>query len=249
MAVTLTGTPVTVTTSGGSITIPSDATAVYMLWAAWGSESNTQEISAATIGGVSYNQSYSLGDSAYHPAIGVLAWYSPSTGSQTLSFTWAQSVTAGPVIIVAFVKGGDLTAWRDVDADQCISDTDPISVALASTSSDLVIKLNANYSTTPGTSTGWTSQQTHSNNNVGSRLSSCNSPGSSSTVCDGENENYGSLIAVSIPEGTGGSSGNPWYYYAQHLRSLKDKWRGLLQIPSLEEVKRYGRERYAPGHC
>lgn len=39
-------------------------------------------------------------------------------------------------------------------------------------------------------------------------------------------------------------SGNPWYYYAQQLRALKDTWRGLLQVPSLEEVKLYGRMRH-----
>lgn len=41
-------------------------------------------------------------------------------------------------------------------------------------------------------------------------------------------------------------SGNPWWYYSQQLHSLKDKWRGLMQIPSLEEVKLYGRMRHAP---
>jgi len=51
---------------------------------------------------------------------------------------------------------------------------------------------------------------------------------------------------VLIPSAT--ASGNPWYYYAQQLRSLKDKWRGLLQIPSLEEVRLYG-GRHAPRYC
>lgn len=46
-------------------------------------------------------------------------------------------------------------------------------------------------------------------------------------------------------DGDSAPSGNPWYYYAQQLRSLKDKWKGLLTIPSLEEVKLYGRARYA----
>lgn len=54
-----------------------------------------------------------------------------------------------------------------------------------------------------------------------------------------------SIVMVAYRPATGGASGNPWYYYAQQLRSLKDKLRGLLQIPSLEEVKLYGRERYA----
>lgn len=54
------------------------------------------------------------------------------------------------------------------------------------------------------------------------------------------------MIAGGIAlKGVSSSSGNPWYYYAQQLRSLKDKWRGLLTIPSLAEVKLYGRTKYA----
>lgn len=45
--------------------------------------------------------------------------------------------------------------------------------------------------------------------------------------------------------GTAAASGNPWWYYAQQLRSLKDKWRGLLTTPSLEEVRLYGRAAHA----
>lgn len=72
----------------------------------------------------------------------------------------------------------------------------------------------------------------------------------SSASCDmhtsGTPASQYSVFQVVAFNGSGsGASGNPWYYYAQQLRSLKDKWRGLLTIPSLEEVKLYGRMRHA----
>ena len=202
MAVELTGTPVAWTS--GDITVPDDATAVYMFYAGWGS---SLTLSSATLETVAADAIHKLAASGDASATGVAVWYNPTTGSnRTPALTWSTTVGEGPVVIWAFVKGGDTSAWRDVDSAHNTSTT-AVSVTIDSNSTDLVLKFDQRYghddSTYPATSSGWTSRQTLANNKEYSRLSSCNSPGASTTVCDSETEYYSTIVAVSIPAASG----------------------------------------------
>jgi hypothetical protein len=102
------------------------------------------------------------------------------------------------------VKGGNTTAWRDADFDQQAGITDA-TVTLTTVSGDLVLKFDARYSVVPALSGGWTNAQTTTNVDEGARLSYISASGTT-VVCDSEDENYSALVAISIPEGAGGSS-------------------------------------------
>ena len=212
MAATLTGTPVAINWAAGanpagqSVTIPSDATAVYMFWAYDGIDANGHGLASATLNGASPSQTFEIPTAAgFYPATGVAAWYNPATGSQTLDPAWDIAPVEGPVTIVAFVKGGSTTAWRDADADQDITTT-AVTVTLTTVSGDLVIKFDQRYDAlenVPSLSAGWTNGATGGNVDEGCRLSYISATGTTQ-VCNSEDESYSSIVAISIPEAATG---------------------------------------------
>lgn len=215
MVASLTGTPEVVAWTAGvadpagqSITIPGDATAVYMFWSFYDGSAG-QGLSTATLNGNAADELIELPGTLFEfPAGGVAAWYNPSTGSQTLDVAWDAAPGAtdgGPLTTVAYVLGGDTGGWRDAGVDQ---DLTAATVTLTTTTTDFVLKFDVRYSGgtppgLPGTSTGWTSRQTQDRNQLGSRLSSADSPGASTTVCNSEDESYTTLVAISIIEAPG----------------------------------------------
>lgn len=211
MAAVLTGTPVAVTWAAGanpagqSITIPSDATAVYMFWAFYTS-ADGNGLASVTLGGNNPAQTFETPTAAVdQTGTGVAAWYNPATGSQTLDPAWDAAPEEGATCIVAFVKDGDTTAWRDADADNQ-DGTTACSVTLTTVSGDLVIKFDQRFSgTAPALSSGWTNGQTHSNNSEGARLSYISATGTTQ-VCASEDDNYSSVVAISIPAASGSSA-------------------------------------------
>lgn len=207
MAAVLTGTPVAVNWAAGidpagqSITIPSDATAVYMMWAYDGVDANGHGLASATLAGNSPSQTFELPTATgFNPATGVAAWYNPPTGSQTLDVAWDIAPVEGPTCIVAFVKDGDTTAWRDADADQDV-DANAVSVTLTTVAGDLVIKFDQRFDGSenpPSLTSGWTSGATGGNVDEGCRLSYISATGTTQ-VCASEDESYSSIVAISIP--------------------------------------------------
>lgn len=206
-AATLTGTPTAVTWASGadpagqSITIPSDATAVYMFWTFW-RNANGDGLLSATLNSASPNQTIeTTTTTAGLTAAGAVVWYNPSTGSQTLDVAWDGAPAEGPTTIVVYVKGGDTSAWRDADTDHN-SFTSAVTVTLATVSGDLVIKGDQRFhaTTLPGTTAGWSSAQTHSNASENMRVSYISATGATQ-VCDSEDENYSTVVCISIPAG------------------------------------------------
>lgn len=206
MAATLTGTPVAVVWASGSnpagqsITIPADATAVYMFWTYYTS-ADGNGLSSVTLNSVSPDQTFEIPTAATDQGgTGVAVWYNPATGSQTLDPAWDASPTEGPVAIVAFVKDGDTTAWRDADADNQDGST-ACSVTLTTVSGDLVLKFDQRYDTSnnpPSLSSGWTNGATTDNNSEHARLSYISATGTTQ-ACNSEDEAYSTVVAVSIP--------------------------------------------------
>ena len=203
---TLSDTPVAIAWGGADtptpqdITIPSGTTAVYMLWTSYNA-STGQGLATATLEGVAYDdaievQGNATGDMA---GTGVAVWYNPPTGAgQTLAISWNLVPTDGPTTIVAFVQGGDTTAWRDAFAIQETS-SNPLTDTLITASGDFVLKLNGNWNALPGTSSGWTSAQTQGPvSQQYARLSTFSATGAS-TACDAEDESYALITCVAIP--------------------------------------------------
>lgn len=227
MAATLTGTPTQVTWAAGanpagqSITVPADATAVYMFWAYYAA-TNGVGLASATLGGASPSQVFEVPvDIVFDGgAVGVAAWYSPSTGSQTLDPAWDAAPSEGPVCIVAYVKGGNLTAWTDADGDHDES-TNAVTATLTTVVGDLVLKFDVRTnSTAPGTSGSWTSAQTQTNNSESARLSYITAAGTSQ-VCNAENEDYSAMVAIAIPAAAGGGSSIAAISSGYHLRGMR----------------------------
>jgi hypothetical protein len=215
MAAVLTGTPVAVTWASGanpagqSITIPSDATAVYMFWAYYTS-ADGNGLSTVTLNGANPSQTFEIPTAATdQTGTGVAAWYNPTTGSQTLDPAWDAAPEEGSTCIVAFVKDGDTTAWRDADADNQDASA-AASVTLTTVSGDLVIKFDQRFGTAPALSSGWTNGQTTTNNGEGARLSYISATGTTQ-VCASEDDNYSSVCAISIPAAAAGSTGTLAY--------------------------------------
>lgn len=214
MSATPTGTPTAITWASGanpagqSIPIPSDATAVYMFWTFWNS-GNGHGLASVTLAGNAPNQTFELATTNdAETATGVAAWYNPATGSQTLDPAWDASPAEGPTTIVAYVKDGDTTAWRDADADAAQS-SNAVTVTLTTASGDLVLKYNQGFDTLPGTSAGWTSAQTTTEQNGEDAQLTYIAAAGSTQVCDGENENYSSVLAIAIPAAAAGSASLP----------------------------------------
>jgi hypothetical protein len=213
VAAALTGTPTAIVWAAGAtpasqnITIPGDATAVYLFGDYYSDGSGT--LATATLAGAGSNQLFEVAQNTNGSTVWVAAFYNPPTGSQALAVTFDDAPTEGPISIVAYVTGGDTTAWRDADGAVNTSalGTTALSVTLTTVAGDLVIKLDSKFGgTAPGTTGGWTSVQTQTNNSHSARLSTISAAGVTQ-VADAEDEDYSALVAISIPTAAGGGGG------------------------------------------
>lgn len=198
MAATITGTPAVWTS--GNVTVPSDCNAIYGFWFYY-SGSAQGGLSAATIGTTAFTKASTKVGLAGYFSGGVIIWYNPPTGSQTVSITWSPAVDIGPLVILVFVKDADTTGERDADAIAGYTGT---AVTIDTNTTDLVIKAAAEYNDVmPGTGTGWTSIQTGSTGSpCDMRVSICDSPGASTTTCNAEaTGTYLTLVAIAIKAG------------------------------------------------
>lgn len=208
MAATVTGSPVFVTTSGGTVTVPSDAQGVIAAGAYYNASAGAG-LNTISLGGASSftvpvdigNGDGGLSANAQWAAYATIS----STGSQTFSFSLDASATEGPVICLQFVKGIDTGDWiRDVQGDTAIT-SGTVTATVSSSTTDLVLGFNQKYSAVPGTASGWTSLGTTTNNSEGARLSSANSPGASTTTLTDPSPDYSSVAVFAIKSAATGS--------------------------------------------
>jgi len=204
-----------------NISIPADATAVYLFWGYW--DNNTTNIASATLNSNNPSQSGGIAGAGNITASGVAAWYNPATGTQSLDVAWTHAPSFGPTSFVVYVKGGDTTAWRDIDfASNTGSDGAP-GVTLTTQAGDLVLR-NESYlypSGPPANASGWTSINTQENNSVGSRVARIAATGTSQAVT-AESNYYTVIVGLSIPAAAGGATALP-------RRALDGPFYGSLQ--------------------
>lgn len=207
MSAVLTGTPTAIVWAAGSdpvgqsITIPSDCTAVYMFWSYYTGTAG-RGLASSTLNSLSPDEVYEQAEvDPDDNATGVAIWYNPSTGSQTLDVAWDGAPSEGPGTIVAYVKGGNTSASRDIDAAAGDA-ADAVSVTLTTVSGDLVLKYDRKFNAIPDLTSGWTSAQTENPSGQGNRLSYISATGSTQ-VCAAEPINdYSSIVAVTIQAAT-----------------------------------------------
>jgi hypothetical protein len=195
-----------------NITIPSDATAVYLFWAYWASGTGTTISGSPTLGGESPDQGGTITGTDSTTPGGVHVWYNPPTGEQAIDIAWTNSPGAGPVCIVVYTKNGDTASWRDQDITQNTSPNDAsISVTLTTEENDLVLKWDVHQwsgGIAPPLSSGWTNGQTASNNNLSARFSYISATGVEQ-LCEAESEFYSVLVALAISSAAASATALP----------------------------------------
>jgi hypothetical protein len=204
--------------AGQSVTIPSDATAVYVFWGFDVGSPAGLGMASCTLAGASANETIESAFEATSPIGGLRIFYNPPTGSQTLDVAWDVAPDYGPTTIVAFVKDGNTSAARDIDANVAAAGN-ANTVTLTTESGDLVLKYDQHYDTdevAPALSASWTNAQTTGNLDEAARLSYISASGTTQ-VCDSENESYSLVVAVAIS--AGGIIGPP--------SLIKEIWRGI----------------------
>lgn len=200
------------------ITIPSDCTAVYV-FAAYTAQSTGQgfvssgfTLSVDKTGGPDeFFEIASDGGTNDFPGGCVAAFYKSDnfTASQNLEVEMDEQPSEGVFCMVAYVTGGDTTAWRDVGAvaNQSGESTD----TLTTVSGDLVLSFGFQHEYTatpvlPSTPSGYTSAVTHNPASSGQagRISYIDATTTTEGAESGASEERDVLVCLSIPDGATG---------------------------------------------
>lgn len=198
------GTPVVVQDSSTpvsvSVTVPTGALGVVAFWAFdRGTNGSTlSTISLTGSGAFTILQNVPTVAASFERCGGVAVANVTSTGSQTLDITLPGPPTQGAQYALVFVDE-NVTGIVRASGGANTASTDPLSVTVTTGSGDLVIALDASYNAVPGTASGWTSQSSGGvYNGQGYRVSTANSPGSSSTTFDAQNESWSVAVVVAL---------------------------------------------------
>lgn len=192
-----------------SVTVPSDATGVALLWAL-DMGPNGSTLTSVTLGGASsftILQNVPTVAASFERNGGCAFATITTTGSQTFTPTPSAAATQGPTYYLCWVK--DLNAGDEVraSAGDNTESTNALSINCASSASDLVLAIEAGFSgSVPATASGWTAQSSVAYNSQGSKVSSCDSPGASTTTFDAQSESWSVAAMISI-KATGGGGG------------------------------------------
>ena len=179
-----------------NLTVPSDAQLVVVHAANYASAGDsTLSLSSNFAGSFTvYFDGDTFGDCVYvaHALVN-------STGAKTITPTWSNTLTGGPLFFVSYIKDIDTASYlRDVGVYSTGSASSTASDTLATQSTDLVLVLDKDGASLPTTISGYTSVSNQTNNAEYGRLQTCNSPGTSSTTITTVGTNYACLGAIAL---------------------------------------------------
>ena len=141
-----------------------------------------------------YSDGDTFGDSVYvsHALVS-------STGAKTITPTWSNALTGGPLFFVSYIKDIDTAAYlRDAGVYSTGSSSATASDTLATRANDLLLVLDKDGASLPGAISGYSSQATQTNNAEYGRLQTCNAPGASATTITTVGTNYACLGAIAL---------------------------------------------------
>ena len=141
-----------------------------------------------------YSDGDTFGDSVYvaHAVVS-------STGAKTITPTWSNTLTGGPLFIISYIKDIDTSSYlRDVGVYSTGSASATASDTLATLTTDLLLVLDKDGASLPATISGYTSQTTQTNNAEYGRLQTCNAPGAAATTITTVGTNYAVLGAIAL---------------------------------------------------
>lgn len=214
-----------------SVTIPSGTDCIVFAAAYYDSDGLT---SVDLDGSSSFTINVAYGGGSGRDCVSLAHLFvSGVSGSHTINVNWASSRDYTGGLYVIYYSGVRSSGLRDSDS------IDGNSLTLTTVSGDRVVAVAA--LDMAATWTNCTEIDDTYGNGIYGTIADMTADGTSEVISVTD-ANTALAALVLIPSAA--ASGNPWYYYAQQLRSLKDKWRGLLTIPSLAEVKLYGRMRH-----
>ena len=212
--------------TGGTLTVPSAATAIYVFFSG-GNGSSSTEITAITLAsnspGKQLNATTKANSDTSVSSIaadsircGIAAWRTSvvGTGSKTLSLTWANAPSDGANaadrlwnICVVYVSGGDVSSdsslWNAGVAQAADWNLGSVANTIASVSAsngDLALVHDSGFGTLPDAPSGWNSELANptSNSNYAARISSKTATGSYSVSSQGAAWDALTSIAISL---------------------------------------------------
>lgn len=179
-----------------NLTVPSDAQLVVVHAANYASAGDSTLSLSSNFAGTFtvYNDGDTFGDSVY-----VAYALVSSTGAKTITPTWSNALTGGPLFFVSYIKDIDTAAYlRDAGVYSTGSSSATASDTLATRANDLLLVLDKDGASLPGAISGYSSQATQTNNAEYGRLQTCNAPGASATTITTVGTNYACLGAIAL---------------------------------------------------
>lgn len=186
-----------------AITVPSDAQIVVVNHHLWINDGSALSLSSSFAGTFTILQ-----DSALSESGGVSYAVVSSIGSQTITPTWSNAPSEGPIFTVSFFKNVNTSDFvRDTDLQVLDSSGSAATITLTTTADDFVLALDSQYDSgqaIPANPSGWTSLVTSGINGDGARLRSADSPGASTTTVTGQSTSFSAVTGIAIkPAATG----------------------------------------------
>lgn len=179
-----------------TITVPASAQLVIVHASTYASGGLTLSLSS-DFAGTFTTTTAGDGSDKCHIAYAVVS----STGTKTITPVWSAAVTDGPIFVVTFVNNVNTSDFlREAKAYNVNTQGSTTSTTITSSVSDLVLALERQALTTaiPTTMSGFTSITTSGINNIGTRLQSCDAPGSATTTLQSSGTDFPGFAAISI---------------------------------------------------
>lgn len=197
MAASVTGTPVELTSTSQSVTVPANAKAAVFTWSYWNASSG-QGLASATLNGVAPDaavESATGAGGADATATGIALFLAPATGSHTFAHAFDATQTEGPTRTLTFLTADGAIALRGSLQAANASGAGAASVSLTGlTAGDLALAHDQKFGASPANQSGWTSLATGSNNSEFWRVRSIAAAGTSVTA-SAQGPNYSSIAA------------------------------------------------------
>lgn len=187
-----------------SITVPSDCTAAIVMWHHWDGDSNTT-MSSITINSVAMtlDLNHDEGNPTDTNGYGVATLANPSTGTQTLAWSWSAGGARDEAgfSTITYVKDVNTSDLVNAVGGAAGSDGDNVEVTINSASTDLVLS-SCNTFSTPAISGTVYMNNVDGGNGTSPTLVDVaqQTAGASTTTTTMTGESWASMVSVSLKE-------------------------------------------------
>lgn len=187
-----------------AVTVPSDAQAVVILSGVTSTNTPTNPFLSLTS---SFAGTFTVTNPTNNRNIAAVGYaVVNSTGSQTITPVWNETVQEGPTFWVLFIKNINPSDFvRSVGVNATGAGTGNATTTINSSGTDLLLAIDTQDVDIPTTISGYTSLGSAvvlgSLYEEGSRIQQCNSPGTSTTTVTGTGTVYAAVAAISLKYG------------------------------------------------